>query len=510
MRSLWSRWYSFLAEREAGTALALFRISIGVCVVWLVGSIAANGLVPVVWLNPPDGWRHVSTPWLFSWIGGVTSATVWALTGIAIASGTMLAIGLGGRIPAFLALQSVMALTHLDRPGFDDLLLCNLLWLIVLSRSTATLSLDCKRRTGSWRSGELVQAWPRRLVIVQLVVLYCASGLQKASVYWTPADGYSALYYILQSPRWARVEKPWLADIYPLTQFATALTWIWEVTAPLLLLVLWFRRRGSPRFINRLPLRSAFVAIGLAVHLGIFVLMDLGPFSFIILSCYWCLFRFEPDTPVRPVAGRARIVAIFVPIHIIAILLQAAPAPMYTDRASWKEPQVQSELARWAGTLDVPPDELEDDLWNLSDRYTRVRNPIQDRFAPYYRYCGTSQGWRMFVAPDLQPTRLEVDVFENGEWRCVYRELDSGRRWQAGILEHWRLRVSLFNTTWSRNWGEFRSFAAWLKPRAAADFPEANRFRVRLFQWQLLPAADVRAGRNPDEALARTETLDLP
>src|SRR5438270_151831 len=106
MHRLWTRWCALLAEREPGTALALFRISIGICVVWLVGSIAANGLVPVVWMNSPDGWRSVSTPWLFSWLGGMSPATVWAVTVIAIVSGSMLAIGLGGRLAAFLALQS--------------------------------------------------------------------------------------------------------------------------------------------------------------------------------------------------------------------------------------------------------------------------------------------------------------------------------------------------------------------------------------------------------------------
>jgi hypothetical protein len=520
MCSPWSRWCLFLAEREPGTALALLRISIGVCVVWLVGSIAASGLVPVVWLNPPDGgWRNVPAPWLFSWLGGVNPATVWMLTGVAIGSGTFMIIGLGGRTPAFLALQSVMALTHLDRPGFDDLLLCNLLWLLVLSRSTATLSLDCKLWTGSWRSSELVPAWPRRLVIVQLVVLYCAAGLQKASVYWTPADGYSALYYILQSPRWARADKPWLADVYPLTQFATALTWFWEVSAPLLLLVMWYRRTadrpgGLRRLFNRLPLRGAFVAVGLAVHLGIFAIMDLGPFSFIILSCYWCLFHFEPDALARIeahtlLARPARIVPIFVPLHLFAVLLQASPAPMYTDHATWNQPRVKAEFTRWAEHLAMPPDELEDDLWSISDRYVRLRNPIQQRFAPYYRYCGASQGWRMFVAPDLEPTRLEVDVYEKGEWRCVYRELDPAFRWQAAILEHWRFRVAFFCTTWSRNWGEFQSFAEWLKPRAAGAFPEATRFRIRLYQWKLLPAADVRAGRKPDATLARSEDIAL-
>ncbi|MFO0802318.1 MAG: HTTM domain-containing protein [Gemmataceae bacterium] len=504
MRLRWRQWCAFLAEREPGTAVSLFRISIGICVVWMFGSVAAHGLVPVVWLNPADGgWRPVNTPWLLQQLGGVTPTNVRVFTILAIVSGLMLAIGLFGRLAAFLALQCTLALTHIDRPGFDDLLLGNLLWLLVLSRCTATLSLDCKLHTGSWRSAEPIPAWPRRLVIVQLVVMYFATGVQKATVYWTPADGWSALYYILQSPRWARAEKPWLADAYPLLQLGTAVTWLWEVTAPLLLFALWRRRRGGRgRFV------WGFIAIGLMMHLGIFAFMDLGPFSFIALSCYWSLFRFGPV--VKPTsAPRPSVVPVFVPLHILAVLLQAAPAPMYTDRAEWKHPQIQAEIARWAKHLGTSHDRLEDALWTASDRFVHVRDPIQDRFAPYYRHCGTSQGWRMFVAPDLDPTRLELEVFERGAWRCVYRELDPAHRWQAGILEHWRFRVSFFSTTWSRNWGEVQSFGEWLMPCAAADFPDATRFRLRLHTWRLLPAANVQAGESPTVRLLHERELSL-
>ncbi len=503
MRTLWSRWCGLLAEREAGTTLALYRIACGVCILLLVGSIAWHGLVPVVWLNPADGgYKPVSTPWLFGWLGGVNPTTVWCIVAFSLVSAVLLILGLGGRLTSFVALQTILALTHIDRPGFDDLLLINMLWLLVLSRSTATLSLDCRRRTGQWTSGELVSAWPRYLVIVQLVVLYWAAGIQKVSVYWTPADGYSALYYILQRPGWVKWEMTWLAWIYPLTQAATALTWLWEVTAPLLLVVLWFRRTADRpgrlrRFCNRLPLRGAFVAVGLAVHTGIFVFMDLGPFSLIIGSCYICLFRPPPGSAGVPSASTSRasrIVPLFVAIHIVAVLLQASPAPMYSDRESWKQPRVQAELAEWATRLDVPEATLEERLWTVSDRYLRVRNPIQEVFSPYYRYCGTAQGWRMFVAPDLEPTRLEIEVLEAGQWRTVYRELDSEYRWLAGTLEHWRFRVAFFSTTWTRNWDEFHAFSQWVAVKAKRDFPDAEGVRIGLTASRVLSAHEVRAG----------------
>src|SRR5262249_18412394 len=162
----------------------------------------------------------------------------------------------------------------------------------------ATLALDCRLRTGRWRSAELVSAWPRRGAGYQIVLVYWSTGLHKVSRGWTPAHGFSALFYILEEPPWQRWGMTWPAHVYPPTQVATATTWLWELTAPLLLLALWYRRTaqrpGRLRALcNRLPLRGLWVAAGVGMHLGILLLMDVGPFSLVALSYYACLFR--PD-----------------------------------------------------------------------------------------------------------------------------------------------------------------------------------------------------------------------
>jgi hypothetical protein len=298
---LWARWVSLLAEREPGTSLALFRIACGLCLLGSVGSVAWHGLVPVLWLGPSDGgYTTPSTPWLFRHLGGVHPGTVWPVVAGTLLCGLALAAGLGGRLTPFLALQGYLALWGLngDALGGYDWLLTNALWLLVLSRSTATLALDCRLWTGAWSSAELVPAWPRYLAIYQIVLVYWSTGMHKLSAFWTPAGGYSALYYILQEPNWQRWDMSWLAWVYPLTQVATALSWLWEVTAPLLLLVLWYRRTadrpGRLRALcNRLPLRGLWMLVGLSVHLGIALFMNVGPFSWISLSYYLCLFRPE-------------------------------------------------------------------------------------------------------------------------------------------------------------------------------------------------------------------------
>ena len=299
----WIRWVALLDEREPGTTLALFRIACGVCILYSIGSVAWNGMVPVVWLNPADGgFEYVGTgPRLFKLLGGVKPATVWPVVTITLAAGMLLVLGLGSRVTAFVALQGIIGLTGIngDAGGAYDWLLTNALWLVVLARSTATLSLDCRLRTGRWCSGETIPAWPRYVAIYQVVLMYWSTGMHKVSGAWTPAGDFSALYYILQEPTWTRWNMEGLAWVYPLTQLGTATAWIWEITTPLLLLVLWYRRTSDRpgcllRLCNRLPLRGLWVAIGVAVHLGIWVFMDVGArLSLTALSFYLCLVRPE-------------------------------------------------------------------------------------------------------------------------------------------------------------------------------------------------------------------------
>jgi hypothetical protein len=298
---LWGRWVCFLDRREQGTTLSLFRIACGLCTFGAIGAVVASGAAPTLWLNPQDGgYTIVATPRLFRLLGGVNPMTLWSMIAVSLTASLLTALGLGGRVTAFIALQAFIALVGInpDAVGSYDLVLSNGLWLLVLARATTTLSLDCRLRTGRWLSDVSVPAWPRYVAIYQLVLIYWSTGMHKLGAAWTPVGGFSALYYTLQQPTWQRWDMSWLAWAYPLTQIATAVTWIWELTAPLLLLALWYRatsdRPGRLRaLINWLNYRRWFVVIGLAVHLGIFAFMEVGPFTWIMLAFYVCLYRPE-------------------------------------------------------------------------------------------------------------------------------------------------------------------------------------------------------------------------
>jgi hypothetical protein len=308
----WTAWVTLLDRRERGDGMALFRIVVGVIVVWVLASMVLSGVGDIVWVDRKfGGYRALGDgPYLVKWLGGPTRGVVHGLAGVTIASGALLALGLGGRLTAFVTLQGYIALHRLDgnASGSSDILVTNALWLLVLARSTATLSVDCRLRTGKFRSDEAIQAFPRYLGILQLVVMYWSTGMQKVSVYWFPAGSYSALYYILQQPTWQRFSMTWAARAYPVTQVSTALTWLWEVTAPALLLVYYYRStadRGGRlrRWANRWDLRLPWALVGLMLHIMIFVAMDVGHFSQISLAFYLCLWQ-----PAELSAAGARVV----------------------------------------------------------------------------------------------------------------------------------------------------------------------------------------------------------
>ncbi len=524
----WARWVRFLDTREPGVSLALFRIAVGLVVVGAIGSVVLYGLVESIWLGRADGGLldEPSRNWQFDLLGGPTPATVWGMTLTALVSGALLALGLGGRLTAFVALQSYFAVTGLSPHscGGDDRLLNNALWLLVLARSTATLSLDCRLRTGRWRSDELIPAWPRYLVIVQLVLLYGSTGLQKIGVDWVPGGGFGAIYYILQEPAWVRWDMSWLAWVFPLTQIATAVTWLFEVSAPLLLLALWFRntpeRTGWFRALfNRINYRRLFVVVGVSLHLSLFVLMNVEPFSWVTLSYYCCLFRPEewqalgrrlfgsgPTTsepsPQPGWYAWPHIRAALVSLHLMAVVMMALPGPPdeALDREEWQNRHIQSQLDAWAARLsgpllEVTPQELEDRLYALASGWVRGRRAILTPFRPYWTYCGTRQSWQMFTAAEYTTSRLHVDVRERGAWRPVHINRDPEYPWLDGWLSHHRLRPVVHSC--GRTPEGVESFAGWVAEQAARDFPEAEAVRVRYFRTRTPSPDEMRAGVRP-------------
>jgi len=311
MRAAWQRWQAWVLRRERATTLALFRVLVSAIVLGSLLSAAAAGVIDVTWVDAAYGGMLSlgSGNWLVSLLGGPAPPVVWGLFAVGVAGASLSLIGLGGRWPLFATLQAYRGLTSLNPTasgGFDNLLTIAL-WLLFLSGCNATLSVDARRKEGTWFSQRSVAAWPRYLLILQLIVMYTATGLQKVSLSWTPMGGYTALYYVLHDPTWLRSEQ--LAWSVPLTvlRVGTAVTWHWEQLTCLLLAVFYFRatweRPGRLRAaFNRWDLRLPWALIGASLHLGILILIDVGPFSLVSLAYYVNLFT--PDEIEAQLFGR--------------------------------------------------------------------------------------------------------------------------------------------------------------------------------------------------------------
>jgi hypothetical protein len=276
---------------EPGTAFAAFRITTSLAMLVLLVPLlttSAGRLVVRFALaertTAPGvgGYRNLPTTPLMDLLGGATLSTQTMLLAVSAVCAVLMLVGLFGRVPVLVAAVATKVAfgQNYDVSGAGDALLANALFLLLLGDCTSTWSLDCRLRTGRFVDDTPIAAWPRRLALLQLVVMYTSTGLQKlVSTAWSPLDGFSALFQILQSPQWARfphlVEDAGAALVVPMA-LLTAMTILWECS---FFVVLWKREW-----------RWFYALAGVAIHVGIFALMEVGAFSFLSMAFYPVLF----------------------------------------------------------------------------------------------------------------------------------------------------------------------------------------------------------------------------
>jgi len=295
LRTSWGRWVAFLGEREGAESLALARMIAGLTLAYHLVAMWTSGSADAMWVDiAHGGYRSVDEGW-FGFPFDATPGAIHAVMALTSAAAVFLAFGIFTRVAAVIAWFGFSRLCDLNWQcgGSSDELLTNGLFLLMLSGCGETWSIDAWRRGGEPAT---VPAWPRRLLVLQLVILYFMTALQKVSSSWIPFVGpMDALWYILQQPTWQRRDMRWLAPFFPLTQLATFTTWFFEMFAPLLLLAMWYRRTpamsGRVRALfNRIPFRNAYLGLGLALHLGIWASLEVGPFLGGILALYAACF----------------------------------------------------------------------------------------------------------------------------------------------------------------------------------------------------------------------------
>ncbi len=291
----WSRWVALLDRREPATSLAICRIVIGIAVcshlLWMLWL----GVDQLAWTDLASGGMRALEPGWLGHVGGLTPFNIRALTLLTAAAAALMAIGATTTwiVPIVWIGWRTLADLNSHAGGAYDELIKNILLILMVSGCGRALSVDAWRgKTG------LVPAWPRYVLSFQLALMYWSCGMQKVSAGWVPGGSADALWYILQQPTWQRIRMEWLAPAYPLTQAATLGTWLFEQSAPLLIVAAWFRdtrtRGGWLRAtFNRLDLRSWVLVAGVGMHVGIEATMEVGAFSLASLSLYACFYH--PD-----------------------------------------------------------------------------------------------------------------------------------------------------------------------------------------------------------------------
>jgi hypothetical protein len=295
----WTGWVSLCDRREPADTLATIRICIALVVLWDFSTVARLGLVQALWAPIDTGGigpstRAVPISMAYAWLGA-SATSAWLLFGVCCLAALCLCVGLFTRVSA-LALclgwaQLAQLSPHADR-GIDTLLR-NALLVLACSSAGATASLDARLRHGRWFRDVRTPAWPRHLLILQLVLFYFWAGMVKQSPPWTSIDGYSALYITLSQPHYATFDfsPRQLAAVYPLLQLATFMTVWFERLAPTVPVLLWLRatadRGGRVRtLVNRLRLLELWLTLGVVFHLGLALSVELGMFPWGCLALY--------------------------------------------------------------------------------------------------------------------------------------------------------------------------------------------------------------------------------
>jgi hypothetical protein len=261
-------------------------VRIGVALVALVDLIQLRrlGLVDALWSPLPAGYATDYHAWLSPealwWVGAV------ALVAIGVGAATRVAC------VAFVIVSVQMAHLAPDSESGVDAAFRIVVVILALSRCNARWSVDAAiaRKLGRPPPAE-VPAWPRYLLLLQVVWIYFSGGQNKAGAEWGPFGGFTALADALADPHASRFDPAWVATIYPLTRLATAATMAFELGAPLYLLFYYYAatrdRPGRLRALcNRLHLRWAWLGLGIAFELGIAITLRLGNFPWGMLALY--------------------------------------------------------------------------------------------------------------------------------------------------------------------------------------------------------------------------------
>ncbi|MFZ5478072.1 MAG: hypothetical protein ACOZNI_14955 [Myxococcota bacterium] len=201
-----------------------------------------------------------------------------------------------------------------------------------------------------------------------------------------------------------------------------------------------------------------------------------------------------------PPSLRDHVRAALIALHLVAIVGMAIPSPRgFSSGAAIEQGGTARAMAAWEeglATVGVPAELTRGALIAGGRLLERAEGRFERAFAPYVRFAGVKQSWRMFSGSPPRAARFEVWIREGGAWRVVYRALDPDARWRAGLWEDGRVRGMVHTLAGERFAAWWEAFAHSVARRAAVDFPAADAARIQRVRLRLpAPEALGTAGR---------------
>jgi len=268
-------WERFWFQEIPLDVYALLRIAFGA-----VGLISLFGLMPVsnFWLPDsliplPDGGLGVQA---FLFRNGFGEVAGVALFVFILTCFTCMLIGFRSQwavVGAFLGTLALSFWNSLPLAGGNEVLSVLMFYLIWADCSGAP-SLDAwlagRRANGSRAATRTDSIWPLRLIRFQVAYIYLNTGLWKLlGDAWR--DG-STIHYVLGLNGFQRFPIDIPAAYQWALTLGTYVTLAWEIGFAILILLPWTR--------------ALVIATGIALHLGLWFTLELGPFSPIMLASY--------------------------------------------------------------------------------------------------------------------------------------------------------------------------------------------------------------------------------
>lgn len=273
-------WCAFWFTPTPAYTLGLVRMMFGVAVVaWTLAMLpdldhvfGEHGLAPN-YVRPDYAWSVFEL-----WPGDTALRVGWA---VLLLSALAMIVGWHSRVAAvsvFILVQSfVRRGVYLVNAG--DTIIVIIALILALSSCGAALSLDQRRRTGSFWSAQTRAPWAVRLMQVQLSMIYLVTVQAKlAGRSWL--DGSAVFYAWRTDGRWALLPAPeWLANNAILVN---ALTWATLAVELAIAILVWNRRW-----------RFRVLAAGVVMHLAIMLNLNVAFFSVAMFVLYFAFVPWE-------------------------------------------------------------------------------------------------------------------------------------------------------------------------------------------------------------------------